>query len=245
MKRSYVLPAASFSSALMAVALVCATASAQPIEVPAASAEPGREPSPAFWQAQIGARTTFVTDAGFDLFAADNALVQLSVAASRTLLVWERFSFAPGLSWDFGARSSTIRGDPSSLASHRLAVQLEGRYHLLPWLYGLVRVCPGAAHQSVEVQDSLAPAALRDTQWAPSADFSLGGAVLLGPQWSRSASAVRFWAQAEGGYGWAGRQHLVLSPDLASDDTRRVGTLDLGDLALRGGFFRIAVFTTL
>jgi len=192
-----------------------------------------------FWQGELGLRSSFVTDKGYDAFSNDNALPQFSLGVSRTVWDEDRLSFAPGVIWDYGWRSSSARGQNTSLATHRLAVALEGRYHFLPWMYGLVRVTPGALHQAVEVDDALSAAPLVASSWVFALDASAGAAFLIGPQQESSASPVRFWLAAEGGYGFAGSSPLVLHPDLAEGDPRRTGDLDMGTLAMGGAFFRI------
>ena len=205
---------------------------------PAENNEIERHSQNRFWQAQVGLRSTFVTDRGFDPFATDNALTTFSVGVSRTILQQDAFSLAPGIFWDYGERSATARGNPSRLATQRLGFALEGRYHFAPWAYGLVRVTPGAIHQSAEVKDPLAAAPFVARSWTFAVDASAGAAFLIGPHRSTS-SPLRWWLAAEGGYGYAGAASLMMQPDLASDDPRRVGGLNLGQLALSGAFFRI------
>jgi hypothetical protein len=206
---------------------------------PRVEAEPLYGSRESFWQGQVGMRSTFVTDRGFDPFATDNVLTTFSLGASRTVFDYDAFSLAPGIFWDYGARSATARGNAASLASHRLALALEGRYHFMPWMYGLVRVTPGAISQSARLQDPLAPAPYVASSWSFALDASAGVAFLLGPQAAAASSPVRWWLAAEGGYGYAGSAPLLMRPDLASDDPRRTGDLDLGRLALGGGFFRV------
>jgi hypothetical protein len=192
-----------------------------------------------FWQGQVGVRSTFVTDRAFDPFATDNALTSFSLAVSRTVFNYDAFSLAPGFFWDYGARSATARGEQSSLTSHRLGLALEGRYHFAPWAYALARLTPSAIQQSTQVNDQLAAAPFVARAWTFGIDASAGAAFLLGPHSATSASPVRWWLAAEGGYGYATSASLLMHPDLASDDPRRTGDLDLGRLALGGGFFRI------
>jgi hypothetical protein len=217
------------SGALLAIAFFSTAAAAE-------SRFGSRE---SFWQGELGVRSTFVTDPGFDPFSTDNALTQFSLGLARTVWAEDRVSFAPGVIWDYGWRAGTARGQDTSISSHRLALALEGRYHLFPFVYGLVRLTPGAAHQSVEVDDSLSPAPFVAKGWVFALDASAGAAFLLGPQREDSASPVRWWLAAEGGYSYAASTSLVMHPDLAPDDPRRTGDLDLGTLAMRGGFFRI------
>jgi hypothetical protein len=90
----------------------------------------------------------------------------------------------------------------------------------LPFVYGLVRLTPGAVRQSVELDDSLSPAPFVAQSWAFSLDASAGAAFLLGPQEENSASPVRWWLAAEGGYSYTGSTSLLMHPDLAEGDPR-------------------------
>jgi hypothetical protein len=213
-----------------------------PVQVPPpaeSSAEISSSRRDSFWQAQLGLRSTFVTDAGFDPFATDNALSSFSLGATRTIFASDSFSLAPGIFWDYGGRSANARGLKTSLGVHRIAASLEGRYHFAPWLYGMARVAPGALHYAAEFKESNAANTLAASGWNFALDASAGLAFLLGPHGSASARRVGWWLAAEGGYAYASSSSLVMSPTLADDDPRRVGDLDVGNVALGGGFFRI------
>jgi hypothetical protein len=209
-----------------------------------AAAEPAFGDKESFWQAEAGVRTTFVTSPGYDPVSTDNALTQFSLGATRTLWNEDRLSFAPGIVWDYGSTGATARGAKTSLETHRLALALEGRYHLLPWMYGLVRVSPGAVHQSVELDDPNYVGSYVAKHWAFAFDSAAGFAFLLGPHAEDTRSPVKWWVAAEGGYSYAASGSLMMGPDLPPDDPRRVGSLDLGSLALRGGFFRVYAAVT-
>jgi hypothetical protein len=204
-----------------------------------ASAEPRYGNRESFWQGQLGVRSTFVTDRAFDPFATDNALTAVSLGVTRTLFDRDEISFASGIIWDYGERNATARGQATNFVANRLAVPLEGRYHFLPWMYGLVRMTPGAVHQSARLHDPLSPTPFGAQAWTFNLDASGGLAVLLGPHAESSGSPVRWWLAGEGGYSYAGAASLLMRPDVQSDDPRRTGDLDWGRLALAGGFFRI------
>jgi hypothetical protein len=146
--------------------------------------------------------------------------------------------------WDYGTQNAMARGDASEIDVNRLGLGLEGRYHIMPWLYGLVRLTPGVVRQSVSIQDPIAPGLLKDVDWAFAFDASAGAAGLLGPHGASPRFPLRFWVVAEGGYGWAARRTMTLKPELAEDEVRPAGSLRLGTLALRGGFLRIAAAVT-
>jgi hypothetical protein len=209
--------------------------------------EPELPPVPTpkgFFQVQGSIRVSSITDQAFGMFADDKALGQIGAAVSYTVLTEGNFSFAPGLSFEMGGVESSFRGDASKLNMQRLSVRLDGRYHFVPWAYGFVRAAPGAIRQAYEVNDPMAPAPMRQSHLAPSVDASAGVAFLIVPHRATSVHHARFWLEVDGGYGWAGRKEIVLTPDVADDYQNRLGSLNLGDLALRGGFVRFAASLT-
>ena len=119
---------------------------------------------------------------------------------------------------------------------HRFTVPLDVRFAFAPWLYAFTRTAAGAAMLAPRVSDPTAPAPLVSTSWVPVLDLSGGAAYRIGGGGGEGKLGV--WLVAEGGYGWAGRADLLLSPDLASDDPRRTGPVDMGALTLRGAFLR-------
>jgi hypothetical protein len=198
-----------------------------------------REAPEAMWRFELGYRGNFVTDAGFGPFSTRDYLGQVSLAASRTLVVVGRFSFAPGIAWDFGESDATARGDKSSLQMSRLEVPLEGRVHFGRWGYVLVRAAPGVAFQSAEIDDASLSSPLTKTRWLFAGDVSGGYAF---PIWTRPVRAdhtPQIWAQADGGYGWVVAQRLDLTPDSSSGSG--ASGVDLGTLTMRGAFVRVAV----
>ena len=213
-------------------------------DVPQPASRPEVDHYRSFWRFEIGVRSSFVADPGLDPFAQNDYVPQFSLAASRTILARDRFSFAAGLAWDYGSRSEHARGDFASLSIHRLAVPLEGRMHFGPWGYAFVRAAPGVVTTSVSLEDAAAAATLTKDRALFAADFSAGYALLVHRNGPATKAAPRVWLQGEGGYGWTARERLDLHPDLADNDPRRAGGVDLGSLALRGPFFRIALAIT-
>lgn len=230
MQTKFMLPAVLFVAALAPSAHAEETASAAS---PDTTAVAHRNVSPV-WMADVGYRGSFISDPGMNAFSTRDYLAQFSLGASRKVIERGRFSFAPGLIWDYGASSATARGAQTSLTVHRLSIPLEGRYRIAPWLVAFVRAAPGLTSISARVSDDSGPAPLAKSEWVPSMDFS-GGAAW---RFARVNDRVGFWLTGEGGYGWAKSTALNLSPDLAGDDPRRVADTDLGRLALRGGFMR-------
>jgi hypothetical protein len=201
------------------------------------------------WRFELGYRGNFVTDGGYNPFATQDYFAQSSLVASRTIFARGRFSFAPGIAWDYGKTTATARGDATSLEMHRIAVPLEGRLHFRGWGYAFVRAAPGIAIENAEVDDVTAPCAqpasqepcaapLTKSRWLFATDVSAGYAY---PVWSRkevSDVVPRIWLQADGGYGWVVGQRLNLAADLAAGDARLASGIDLGALTMRGAFFR-------
>jgi hypothetical protein len=193
------------------------------------------------WRLEVGYRGSFVSDSGYQPFSSNGYFPEFSMAASHTLLEDGRFSFAGGLAWDVGSSSSEVRQvDPASLVMQRFTVTLEGRIHFGRWGYAYLRAAPGAAWEKVEVDDAASPAPLEKTNWLFATDLSAGYACLLWPRDAASKVEPRFWLQGEGGYGWVAGQELTLEPALPSGSPVQTTGVDLGALAMQGGFFRVA-----
>lgn len=212
--------------------------SAAPAAAPETSAPTALRDQTRFWQAEIGYRGSFVSDAGMNPFSTKDYLGQVTLGGTRTLFARGRFSFAAGVLWDYGRSTASARGADASLTVHRLAVPLEARFHPAPWLYFFARTAPSAVSLSARVVDASAPAPLAKSDWVPAIDLSAGAAWRFAAAPGANDARVGFWLLAEGGYGLAGSTRLLLSPDLADDDPRRTGSTELGKLALRGAFMR-------
>ncbi|MDP8999800.1 MAG: hypothetical protein M3O46_06790, partial [Myxococcota bacterium] len=189
---------------------------------------------------ELGYRGAFVADSGYEPFSTQNYFAQVSMAASRTVYARGRFSFAPGLAYDYGKSGATARGDATSFQMHRIVVPLEGRMHFGPWGYAFLRAAPGAALESVEVNDPTSPAPLTKSRWLFATDVSAGYAFPLLPRASPYEATPRVWIQTDWGYGWVAAQRLNLAPDVPSGDPRLASGVDLGSLTMRGAFFRVA-----
>lgn len=193
------------------------------------------------WRFELGYRGSFIREATFDPFSTQNYFAQVSLAASRTIYTRGRFSFAPGLAWDYGKSGATARGDTTSLEVHRLVVPLEGRVHFGPWGYAFARAAPGVSVVTAEVDDAaLTNAPLTKSRWLFATDLSAGYAFPLWPRDNPTELTPRIWVQADGGYGWISTVGLNLTPDLPSNDPRIASGIDLGELTLRGAFVRVS-----
>lgn len=192
------------------------------------------------WRIEAGYRGSYIASSGYNPFSTNGYFPEFSLAASRTLVASRQFSFAPGVAWDFGNSSATARGDTTSLDMQRITVSLEGRLHFGPWGYAYLRAAPGAAVQHAQINDGSSPAPLSKTQWVFATDLSAGYAWLVWPRWDASVVQPRLWLQGEAGYGFAAGERLALAPSLPSGSLERATGVDLGSLAMAGGFFRVA-----
>jgi hypothetical protein len=230
-----------FSAALGFAGLLEATAGAQsaPDMAPLETWVDHRE---VMTRLELGYRGSFAPDPGFDPFSSNDFLPEFYLAASRTVFASGRFSFAPGVEWDNGGSSSSVRmTDSSSLRLNRLTVPLEGRVHFGPWGYAFARVAPGVVALQTQLTDLSSPATLSKTQWLFATDLSAGYAWLLWPRLQASQLTARAWLQADVGYGFVAQGRLNLGPELGSGSTQRVDGVDLGTLSMNGAFFRISV----
>ncbi len=200
---------------------------------PPAGAADRRDESARF---ELGYRGVFVTNAGYNPFSKNDYFSSVSLTLSRTIATRGRFSFAPGLSWDYGASDATARGDPTSLTVHRLTLPAEGRARFGQWGYAFLRVSPGAALETVEVHDASAPGPLTKSLWLFACDASAGYAFPVPPVPQGPARTVRAWVQGDAGYSWVADDHLDLSPG-----TPNGAPVALAALGLRGAFVRLAL----
>ncbi|MFL5307220.1 MAG: hypothetical protein ACJ8F1_18535 [Polyangia bacterium] len=231
-------------SAALALALTSAVARAQaPAEpTPTLSDRTGLPPvaqAAPVWMLAAGVRTLYIKGAGYDPFSSDDAFVQFSLAGSRALVRRNDLSLAGGIGLDVGGSSAHARGSATDLRMTRVSALIEGRYQPARRVYFFARVAPGLLHGSAEIDDASSPAGakLAATFDAFAVDVGAGAALRLG---TVARAQLGAWLVADGGYGWAPAQSLVLSPSLGSDSDK-AGTLDLGTLAPRGGFFRVAL----
>ncbi len=192
---------------------------------------------------EIGYRGSFVTSAGSTRVSTRDFLPQLTIGATRTLASEGPLSFASGVAWDYASTGATSLGDTTSLTLNRLTILLEGRLRFGRWGYAFVRGAPGIALENLEIDDPSVPGnALTKSRWLFAADLSGGYAL---PLWARRTTGSQLlshlWLQADGGYGLVVDDRLNLT---ASGQPRADG-VDLGVLALRGAFFRVALAASL
>jgi hypothetical protein len=195
------------------------------------------------WLFGLGLRHSFIASEGFDLFSENNALPQLSLHAGRVLYASGPLSLAALVAWDFGMVEADARGADTELVIHRLTVGGEGRFHILRRLYAFGRIAPGALNAATKFSDRIADVDRESSSWGLAADFSLGAAVEFAGDARGASSRPRGFFSAEGGYGWAQSTDLTYEPE--GDTTPvRLQPLSLGELAVRGAFFRVSALIT-
>lgn len=215
---------------------------AAPTLAPAAEPEPPT-PSSTPWQISLGLHLTYISSKGFDVFAEDDALPQVSLGAGRTVFHQDNFSLAVLGSLDLGGRNGTARGESTELTVISLSLGPEARYHLSPWAFVHVRPSASAARTLATINEGSANAALHSDDWLVGFDVAAGAAVSLGRL--AKASDVRAWIVAEGGYAWSSQTDLAFRPeDGDADSPLGISPLHLGELALRGPMFRVAAAFT-
>lgn len=236
------------SLAMLAFALptaIAASAAAQSAPTSSPAPEAAQVPRPVEggdgdWRVEAGYRGSYIPSSAYQPFSNNGYFPEFSLSGSRTIFRRRRFSFACGLAWDFGGSGSVVRQtDQTSLRMQRLAVTLEGRARFGRWGYAFVRAAPGAATEKAEVDDAASPGPLERSAWLFATDLSAGYAFPVWP-WGAASSRLEpgVWLQAEGGYGWVAGQQLALEPP--SGSSVRTAGVDLGTLAMQGGFFRVA-----
>ncbi|HVV49383.1 MAG TPA: hypothetical protein VHO06_06985 [Polyangia bacterium] len=222
----------------LALALLATGAARAQTALEEAAPPPVRPP---VWELAAGVRATFIKSPGYDPFSTDDGLAQFSLTGTRALLRdrADRLALVAGVGLDAGGSSATARGAPSSLTLTRVSALAEGRYRPVARLYLFARLAPGLLHGTATIGDASSPSGSGLTAGfdAFSLDASAGGALCFGELGSVRLGA---WLVADGGYGFATAQHLLLAPSLGADQSKS-GTLDLGTLSPSGGFFRIAL----
>jgi hypothetical protein len=195
------------------------------------------------WLLGLGFRQTFVTNEGYDLFGETNALPQFSLYAGRTLYASGPLSFAALLAWDWGSTEADARGADTELVMNRVTLGGEGRFHILRRLYAFGRIAPGVLNAATTFRDRIVNADRETSSWAFAADFSLGAALEFAGDARGKSSRPRGFISADGGYGWAQSTKLDYEPEEQTSPVR-LQPLSLGELALRGGFFRVSAIMT-
>ena len=190
----------------------------------------------------VGYRQAVIAHRGFDTFAMDDRLSQLSVETSYAPLNGTVGAVAAGVAWDFGARAAPADGLQASIVIHRITVPFEGRLYLSSWAYAFGRVAPGIAAYQARVTAPATP--VSGSAAVLALDSSAGVSFLLGPHGPRRGSVARVWLTPEIGYGWTQASGIGLAgergPSILTPAPER-----LPEVAIRGAFFRAQIGFTL
>ncbi len=191
------------------------------------------------WKVVAGGRGTYVASRGFDTFASNDVLGAFAVEGTYAFYREGKLAIGAGLGGDIGGRSDDMRGTTTDLGVYRVVVPIEARYAVLPWLWGLAKVAPGAAVLHGSMRDVSSSARLSDTAAAFVTDVAAGAAVVFG---RRRASKVHFLVTPEVGYSFATRATLEPAPDREDDAILgRDNATRLAPLALNGVFWRLSL----
>jgi hypothetical protein len=191
-----------------------------------------------------GMRVSFVPNEGYDLFSKDNDLTQLSLAFGRTVLAIGDTSLDASIIYDWGPSESKVRSADTSLDVHRVSLGLEGRYHLFRRLYVFGRLAPGALRWDADITDGGADVQRTAGDWTFSADLGAGAAYEIIGEARGLSKLARGFVLADAGYGWTTSSALEFLPADGQRPPARLEPLDLGELAFRGGYFRVALALT-
>jgi hypothetical protein len=192
----------------------------------------------------FGIRASFIPNGGYNLFSKDDDLTQISLSAGRTVFAMGDTSFAASVLYDWGPSESQARGADTSLHVNRLSVGLEGRYHLFRRLYVFGRLAPGALRFDADLEDGGADVRRESGAWLFSADIGGGAAFEVVGEPRGLSKRPRGFLLADGGYGWTSSSSLEFMPAEGAQPPARLQPLELGELAFRGGYFRIAAAIT-
>jgi hypothetical protein len=165
------------------------------------------------------------------------------VHAGRVIYASGPISIAALLAWDWGSVESDARGAKTALEVNRFTLGAEGRFHVLRRVYAFGRVAPGALNAATSFSDRIVGADRKVDGWGFATDLSLGAGFEFAGDARGASSRPRGFLVAEGGYGWAQSMDLVY--EAAGDSNPvRLQPLDLGELAIRGGYFRLSAAIT-
>jgi hypothetical protein len=192
----------------------------------------------------LGFRAMVMPSAGLDPYAANDSVVQLSLAAGPTLLRSGPVSIAALAEWNFGTKASTARGDATSLTMHRLGVGLESRFQLARRFMLFARLEPAAVHFRGSITDPGLDRPLVSRSWSWAFDTTAGAAVLFARTGPSDAPTSRFWFTGELGYGFAGQSDMVYAPEADAEDPRKYGSIMLPALRPSGALMRLSMLVS-
>jgi hypothetical protein len=192
----------------------------------------------------IGMRVGYIAHEGLDPFSTNDVLSQFSLGVGSTVYGKDDLSFAALLLWDTGGTTADARGGEAKLFTHRLALGGEGRYHFFRRFYTYGRVAPGVVRWDASLSDASVGYERSAGNWMFSLDVCAGTAIEFAGEARGKSNRPRGWLSAEAGYGWTTASEVEFTSDEDNQVPARVEPLAFPDLALRGGFFRVAANLT-
>ena len=186
-----------------------------------------------------GFRIGYIDDPGFDTFAKDDVLPQVSLDATYAFYTHGKLAISAGGAWDVGSRTAGARGLTTKLTMHRLTVPIEARWYFTPWFDVFAKVAPGAGLLYARVEDPSSPATLEHAPWVFATDLSAGASFRLVGTSDHDKRHPRLWITHEIGYGLTSGHELRPQPTRNQDDV--LGSDErtkLGSLAVNGVFWR-------
>lgn len=216
-------------------------AAPEPLETPAeVTPTPRALPD---WRVGVGYRFTYIGSPGFDPFATDDALSQVTVSLGRVFHREEALSIAGVFTFDAGGRDATARGESTSISALSFALGPEGRYEPVSWARLHLRPSFVVSRLLTSIEESSSQATLHANDWLFGFEAVVGGSIDVGTL--SEGGDVRVSLLAETGYAWTTAGSLRFQAD-EGDGTAplRSTPLDLGELPLRGPTFRIAAALT-
>ncbi|MGC4091734.1 MAG: hypothetical protein QM756_28390 [Polyangiaceae bacterium] len=190
----------------------------------------------------LGLRTTRVSNAGFDVFADDDALAQFQLAFGDIFYADGPWSAGAALGWDVGSRSASVRGAATSLQAHRFTLNPELRYHFLRRLYAFGRLGAGAALLASSYSDAVTGTERTRAPLLFTLDATVGAAYEVLGQQSGASRAARGWLVLDAGYLFTANTDLVYSSE--SSSPARAAPVALGELSLSGLSGRVSAALT-
>jgi hypothetical protein len=224
------------ASFVVAAALIAApaTARAEPPDTAPRVAAP-RAPE---IDVSVGIRGMLLPSPGFDPYAGNDVLVQSAVTVGVSLLRAGHASVLLFAEWDLGSRSSSARGEDTSLMLNRFGGGVETRYQLGRHVYLSAKLAPAAFLLDGSITDPSLDRPLVAQAWTWALDASGGFGVLLGRTETRG---VGFWVTGDLGYTWAGESAMSYAPAAEASDPRQFGSVMLPAMKPAGGMSRLGM----
>jgi hypothetical protein len=191
--------------------------------------------------AQLGLRSSLVTDDGLDPFSTDNVVNHFSVTLGRVLVTQDDLSFGLGAGWDYSHDGASVRSTPTSLNVHRLTLVPEARYHFARRLYGFARIGAG-----IGLLDATLERGGEQSSSANNVAFTADGSA--GIAWEAigerkgDSRQPRMWLIADAGYLFTSKADLTL--DTAPGAPARADGTSLGEVGLSGFTYRVTAALT-